>query len=45
MLKKHFLHLLPAKYQTAMSEALDIIIEDTAKQMKKAIEHLETELS
>ena len=28
-----------------MSEALDSIIDDTAKQMKKAIDHLETELS
>ncbi|MBL7717206.1 MAG: ribosome recycling factor [Flavipsychrobacter sp.] len=28
-----------------MSEALDTIIDDTAKQMKKAIDHLEVELS
>lgn len=28
-----------------MSEALDIIIDDAAKQMKKAIDHLEVELS
>lgn len=44
MLRNIFL-LLRTKYSYNMSEVLDMIIDDASNQMKKAISHLETELS
>lgn len=44
MLRNIFL-LLRTKYSYSMSEVLDMIIDDMAGQMKKAISHLESELS
>jgi ribosome recycling factor len=39
------LHLLPAKKATIMTESLEHVIEDVSAQMKKAITHLEVEIS
>jgi ribosome recycling factor len=46
ILKEHFLHLLTRKINILiMSEVLDSIINEASQQMKRAISHLETELS
>ncbi|HTN45294.1 MAG TPA: ribosome recycling factor [Flavipsychrobacter sp.] len=41
---QHYLHLQPEK-RKPMAEALDMIIEEAAQQMKRAISHLEAELA